>query len=168
AIGRGGRKALGAEPGDAGRRRDRLVLRRLHDHPGDLGAVRGGRAGDGRAGVRFVRAADRGDDPDRAVLPPVDRHREGRAAVRPDHDPVFHRAGGDGRDAHRRAARRIVGAESSLGGALRRDRREARLPGAGFGGAGGDRRGGAVRRHGAFRAQADLLRVARLRAAGVD
>ena len=53
------RRALGAEPRHPGRARDRVVLRRLHDHAGDLGAVGGRGAGDGRGGLRQLGRAAR-------------------------------------------------------------------------------------------------------------
>ena len=62
------------------------VLRRRHDHAGDLGAV-GGRGPRGRRAraCSRLRRADHARDPDRAVRDPALRHRRGRPAVRPDH-----------------------------------------------------------------------------------
>ena len=159
---------MGAEPCPAGCARNGLVLRRLHDHAGHLGVVGGRGTGDGGAAFRQFCHSDRGGDPDRAVLLAIGRHRARRQAVRPDHGSVFRRAVSARTDPHFRPARSAAGAGSALGSAVCRDGRHARLPGARIGGAGGDGRGGAVRRHGAFRPQADRLCVAVVRLSGAD
>ena len=53
----------------------RAVLRRRHHHAGAVGALGGRRPEDRDAGVRALRRADHGRDPDRAVRRAVARHR---------------------------------------------------------------------------------------------
>ena len=67
------------------------VLRRQHDHPGDLGAVRGrGPQGD-RAGAGGADRADHRGDHRGAVRRPAPRHRRGRPVVRPRDDRLVRR-----------------------------------------------------------------------------
>ena len=95
--------ARGAAPrgaGRAGHLRRRAVLRRQHDHPGDLGAV-GGRGPQGhRAGVWRLDRPDHRGDHRGAVLRAAPRHGGRRAALRAGDDRLVR---GD-RRVRRRAA----------------------------------------------------------------
>ncbi len=83
-------RALGGSRGGAHRHparhhQRRAVLRRRHHHAGAVGAL-GDRRPEGRdAGLRRLRRAAHGGDPDRAVRRAVARHRQGRRLFRSDH-----------------------------------------------------------------------------------
>ena len=64
----------------AGDLRRLAVLRRRHDHAGDLGALRGRGDRGGRAEPARAGGADHAGDPGRAVRDPALRHRRGRPA----------------------------------------------------------------------------------------
>ena len=72
-------------PRPAGDRRRRAVLRRQHDHPGDLGAERDRRDRRRHAQVEQLRAAADGRGAGGAVSGAKARHRECRTPVRPGH-----------------------------------------------------------------------------------
>jgi KUP system potassium uptake protein len=80
--GRRGAVLLG-RPGDL---RRRAVLRRQHDHTGDIRTVRCGGFEDGRAEPGRPGRAHHGRDPRAAVRRATPRHRRGRAVVRPRDD----------------------------------------------------------------------------------
>ncbi len=97
-VGRAARPAGRARAGGAGHLRRLAVLRRQHDHPGDLGALRG-RGPQGRRALagRPCRADHRGDH--RAAVPgAAPGHRGGRPGVRTGDDRLVH--------GHRRVRRR--------------------------------------------------------------
>ncbi|KAF1853906.1 hypothetical protein Lal_00005115 [Lupinus albus] len=150
----------------AGPVRRRAVLRRRHDHPGDVGAVRGRGAGRGRAGAGIGGGAADRRHRDRPVRHPEPRHLARRRAVRPDHAGLVRhawRAGAAGSDP---AAERAGRLQPALRHRLLRQSRHRRFPGAGRGGAGGDRRRGALCRHGPFRPPPDPGGLAGRGAAG--
>jgi len=149
----------------ARRLRDRLVLRRQHDHAGDLGPVGRGRPDHGQSGDGQICHSARHRHPRRPVRHPEPRNGQGRADVRADHAHLFPGARRAGRDAHHGAS----------GGALRNAEPVEcgpvlPLPAAsgfyrhGLGGARRDRRRGALCRHGPFRPQSDPRLLARIRA----
>ncbi len=136
------------------------VLRRQHDHPGDLGALRDrGRAGRG-AVRRQHRAPDHRGDPDRPVPAAAARHRRGRAAVRAGDGPLVHRDRRLGHPRHRQQPVDPQGAVPHLRGLVPVRALQHGVLLAGGGGARGDRRRGALRRHGALRPRPDHPGVA--------
>ena len=112
----GARLARPRQPGPApvvaGRIRDLRrghVLRRRHDHAGDLRAGCGRRSGDHRAGAPSVHRPRDGGDRRRLVRDPEARHCERRPLVRPGDVCLVRRAG----------AARCVAAGGAPGGAVR-------------------------------------------------
>ena len=144
--------------------RGRPVLRRQHDHSGDLGAVgRRGHTGD-RPWLQRLHRADHRGDHRRAVLRAKPRHRRRRSVLRTGDDPVVH---GDRRvrhPRHRRQPRDPQGAVADIRACLHDRPFPHRLLRTRSDRSFGHRRRGAVRRHGALRQARDHIRLARPRA----
>ena len=145
------------------------VLRRRDDHARDLGAV-GGRGPRGRRARRSSSFVVEITLVIITVLFPIQRFGTGAVGrlfgpvmVRVVHDPRGRRRR-LGRAPPRHPARRLA----DLRRELPRRARRRRVRGARLGRPGGDRRRGAVRRHGALRAAADPPRVVRHRVPGAD
>ncbi len=131
------------------------VLRRQHDHPGDLGTVGGRRAGDRLRRPGALDGTAGAYRADRPVPDPEARHRADRHPVRPGHGALVRRPGGAGRLRGDPAAGSAAGDEPCMGRAFLQlaSRHRCRHPRRHRTGA--DRRRGAVRRHGPLRSQAD-------------
>ena len=145
------------------------VLRRRHDHAGDLGAL-GGRGPRGRRRRRSSRSSCRSRWRSSTGLFAIQRF--GTGAVGRLFGPVmalwFAVLAIAGRRAGRRAPRRPARAVAELRGrVLRRPRRHG-VPRARLGRARRHRRRGALRRHGPLRAPADPARVVLPRLPGAD
>ena len=135
--------------------RRRAVLRRRDDHARDLRAVRGRGDRGRRTRAAAVRAAVHARRADRPVPDPALRHRRDRPPLRPGDDRLVR---GSGRGGDRAAdpppgdpARAVAALRA---GVLHRPSGD-RVHLARLGRARGDRRGGALRRHGPLRRQAD-------------
>ncbi len=149
-------------------RRARPVLRGRHHHPGHDHHERGRRPRYGGAGPRALRRADVAGDPGRALPAAVARHGGRRPAVRTGHAGLVP---GAGRARHLADRQSIRGAGSRQSDVRHRPDRRPRagdLLGVRLDRAGRHRRGGALRRHGPFRPQADPAGLAVHRAAGPD
>ena len=120
------------------------------------------------AGLRAVRHADRDRDPGRPVRDPVARDGPGRADVRPGDDDLFRDDRGARASCTSSTDPAVILAMLNPLNAVHffTARLHARLHRAGLGRPGRDRRRGALRRHGPFRAQADPGLLALLRPAG--
>ena len=103
-----------------------------------------------------------------AVRDPAPRHRRGRRAVRPGDGGVVLGAGRAGHRRDRRPPGHPALAVAELRRRVLRQRARRRVPRAGLGGARGDGRRGALRRHGPLRPSGHPPRVVRARAAGAD
>ena len=98
--------------GRAGHLRRRTVLRRQHDHPGDLGAVRGRGPQGRRPGARGAGRADHRGDHRGAVRGAAPRHRRRRPVVRTGDDRLVRRDRRLRGGRHRRTIRDILRALS--------------------------------------------------------
>ena len=151
-----------------GRRPDRrrAVLRRQHDHPGDLGALRHRGPGDRLRRPGALGGADVAGGAGRPVPHPEAWHRAHRHPVRPGDGGLVPRPRGPGHLWRIAGAGSAQGDEPDLGDQFlrlppRHRRRHPRRHGAGA-----DRRRGVVRRHGPLRPQAHRPRLVRPGAAG--
>ena len=144
----------------------RAVLRRLPADARHLGAERR-RGPQGRdTGAAAAGGADRARRAGGAVRRPAFRHRRRRPLVRADHAALVHRAVRAGRAPDRRGAAGPDGVPAASRLRIRPASRLRHLPRPGRGDARGDRRGGALCRHGPFRPRAHPPRLAVAGAAG--
>ena len=149
-----------ADPRRARRLRRLAVLRRQHDHSGDLGAVRDRGHRGRRPGLREMGRADHRRHHRRAVLRPAARHRHRRARVRPGDGRVVPRDRRMRSHRHRRAPGDPQGALPDLRTDVHRGAFRDRLLRADRGRARRHRRGGALCRHGSLRPKGDHPRLA--------
>ena len=153
--------------GRAGTLRRRAVLRRQHDHPGDLGAVRGRGHQGHPAGVGRVDRADHRGHHRGAVRRAAPRHSRRRAPVRAGDDRLVHRDRRLRCEWHHRPSGNPQGALAGICADVHgRALRDCVLF-AGRGRARGHRRGSAVCRHGPLRPAGDRPGLAVPRPAGV-
>ena len=153
--------------GLAGHLRRGAVLRRQHDHSGDLGALRGrGREGD-RAGAGGAGRPPHRRDHRAAVRRPAAGDGRRRPAVRPGHDRLVRRDRRLRRRRHRGAPRDPAGALPDLRRRLPRRQLRRRLLRARRRRPRRHRRRGALRRHGALRPPGHHPRLAGPGPAGV-
>ena len=153
---------------DARDLRRRAVLRRRHDHPRDLGARRDPGSSGRHAGAGAPRRAAVGRDPARPVHPAAVRVGNDRMVVRTDHPRLVLGDRADRPEPGGQGPGGVPGALSDLGHPVLRRSRRRRLPRARRRGAGGDGRGGPVRRPGPLRRGADPHGLVRPRATGAD
>ena len=146
--------------------RRRAVLWRRRADPGDLGAERGRGAQGPDPRARALRDPADPGAPGGAVHRPAARHRQGRRVFRPDHHRLVRgdRASRSARD--RPPSDDHAGAEPDLRHPASPPRPRGRFRAARRGGAGRDRRRGALRRYGPFRPRPDPPRLAALRLSG--
>lgn len=135
--------------------RRRTVLRRQHDHSGDLGAVGGGGSQGGAAGARGVDRADHGGDHHRAVRGAAPGYRGGRADVRAGDDRLVRGDRRAGCLRYRAASADPQGALADVCALVHGRALRYRVLRARGDRAVGHRRRGAVRGHGPFRAESD-------------
>ena len=164
----GGGGPAPASPWAADRRcvRRCAFLRGQRDHACHFGARCGRGLGDCGPATQDVRRADRARGPHRALHRAKTRDRGHRCGLRAHHGALVHGTGCRRRAQHSEVAGHPDGAEPVCRTCLPDPAWLARFRRAGLGGAGADRRRGAVRGHGAFRRPTDPRILVRPRIPG--